>query len=100
MAKPVKIITAAAMDRMTPQERADAVDASIIRSWDDVSESFRAEIFATARCSASNDGHAPERIAISRSIAEHAPDDPNSVSNPAIELACLESLYRLPQGCT
>jgi hypothetical protein len=37
MAKPVKIVTAAEMDRMTPQERADAVDASIIRSWDDVS---------------------------------------------------------------
>jgi hypothetical protein len=49
MAKPVKIITAAEMDRMTPQERADAVDASIIRDLNDVSESFRAEILATAK---------------------------------------------------
>jgi hypothetical protein len=49
MAKPVKIITAAEMDRMTRQERADAIDAAIIRSWDDVSESFRDEIFATAK---------------------------------------------------
>jgi hypothetical protein len=32
MAKPVKMITAAEIDRMTPQERADAVDASIIRT--------------------------------------------------------------------
>jgi hypothetical protein len=49
MVKPVKIITAAEMDRMTPQERADAVDASIMRSWDDVSPAFRAEIMATAK---------------------------------------------------
>jgi hypothetical protein len=49
MAKPVKIVTAAEMDRMTPQERADAVDASIIRSWDDVSPEFRAEVEATAK---------------------------------------------------
>jgi hypothetical protein len=49
MAKPVKIITAAEMDRMTPQERADAIDASIIRDLNDVSESFRAEIMETAK---------------------------------------------------
>jgi hypothetical protein len=49
VAKPVKIVTAAEMDRMTPQERADAVDASIIRSWDDVSPAFRAEVEATAK---------------------------------------------------
>jgi hypothetical protein len=49
MAKPVRIITAAEMDRMTPQERADAIDASIIRDLNDVSESFRAEIMATAK---------------------------------------------------
>jgi hypothetical protein len=49
MVRPVKIITAAEMDRMTPQERADAVDASIIRDLNDVSESFRAEIMATAK---------------------------------------------------
>ena len=44
-----KIITAAEMDRMTPQERADAVDASIIRDLNEVSDSFRAEIMATAK---------------------------------------------------
>jgi hypothetical protein len=49
MARPVRIITAAEMDQMTPQERADAVDASIIRNWDDVSPAFRAEIMATAK---------------------------------------------------
>jgi hypothetical protein len=49
MAKPVKVITAAEMDRMTPQERADVVDASIVRDLKDVSESFRAEIVATAK---------------------------------------------------
>jgi hypothetical protein len=49
MAKPMKIITAAEMDRMTPQERADAVDASIIRDLNDVSEPFRSEILATAK---------------------------------------------------
>jgi hypothetical protein len=49
MAKPLRIITAAEMDRMTPQERADAVDASIIRDLNEVSESFRAEVMATAR---------------------------------------------------
>ncbi len=45
----MKIITAAEMDQMTPQERADAVDASIIRDLNDLSESFRAEIIATAK---------------------------------------------------
>ena len=44
-----RIITAAEMDRMTPQERADAVDAAIIRDLSDVSDSFRAEIMATAK---------------------------------------------------
>ena len=43
------IVTAAEMDKMTPQERADAVDASIVRSWDDVPEPFRTEVLATAR---------------------------------------------------
>ena len=35
------------MDKVTPQERADAVDASIIRSWDDVPEPFRTEVQET-----------------------------------------------------
>ena len=41
MAKPLEIITAAEMDKMTPQQRADAVDASIVHSWDDVDPAFR-----------------------------------------------------------
>ncbi len=49
MATPRKIITAAEMDKMTPQERADAVDSATIRSWDDVPEPFRSEVLATAK---------------------------------------------------
>ena len=44
-----KIITAADMDKMTAQERADAIDASTIRSWDDVDPSFRDAILAEGR---------------------------------------------------
>lgn len=44
-----KIITVAEMDKMTPQERADVADASIVRSLDDVSERFRTEVQETAR---------------------------------------------------
>ena len=39
-------ISAADMDRMTPQERADAVNASICHSWDEVPEPFRSKVFA------------------------------------------------------
>ena len=42
------IITAAEMDKMTPQERADAVAAATTRSWDEVPEPFRSEVLATA----------------------------------------------------
>ena len=49
MATPRKIITAAEMDKMTPQERADAVDAGIVRSWDDVTPEFRDRVFARAK---------------------------------------------------
>jgi len=35
-------------DRMTPQERADAVVAGIVRSWDDVSPECRARLAARA----------------------------------------------------
>ena len=44
-----KVITAAEMDAMTPQERADAVGAGTVRSWDDVDPTLREEILATAR---------------------------------------------------
>jgi hypothetical protein len=43
------LITAAEMDKMSPQERADAVDASTVRSWEEVPADFRAEVLATAR---------------------------------------------------
>jgi hypothetical protein len=43
-----RIVTAAEMDRMTPQVRADAVDASIVRSRDEVSPLFRAPIVRRA----------------------------------------------------
>lgn len=42
-------MTAAEMDRMTPQQRADAVDASVVRSWDDVDPEFRERVLETAR---------------------------------------------------
>ena len=41
------IVTPAEMDKMTPQERADAVAAAKKRSWD-VPEPFRSEELATA----------------------------------------------------
>ena len=44
-----KVITATDMDAMTPQERADVVDAATVRNWDDVDPDFREEILATAR---------------------------------------------------
>lgn len=49
MAKDAKpIITAGEMDKMTPQERADAIDSAMVRSWDEVPEPFRSEVLATA----------------------------------------------------
>ena len=44
-----KFISAADMDRMTPNERADAVNASICHSWDEVPEPFRTRVLETAR---------------------------------------------------
>ncbi len=38
-----KFISAADMDRMTPNERADAVNASICHSWDEVPEPHRSK---------------------------------------------------------
>ena len=46
---PRKFYSAADMARMSPQERADAVDAATCHSWDEVPEPFRSEVMATAR---------------------------------------------------
>ena len=43
-----KFISAADMDRMTPNERADAVNASVCRTWDEVPEPFRSKVLARA----------------------------------------------------
>lgn len=37
------------MDRMTPLERAAAVDASIVRDWDQVPAEFRRKVEETAK---------------------------------------------------
>jgi hypothetical protein len=37
------------MDRMTPLERAAAVDASIVRDWDQVPPAFRHQVEETAK---------------------------------------------------
>lgn len=42
------VISAAEMAEMTPQQRADAVEAGRARSWDDVDDRFRTEVLATA----------------------------------------------------
>ena len=44
-----RIVTAADMDRMTPLERAAAVDASIVRDWEQVPPAFRREVEETAK---------------------------------------------------
>jgi len=49
MADVRKIITAGEMEPMTPQERADTVQAGCVRSWDDVREPFRSEVTAIAK---------------------------------------------------
>ena len=41
-----KFISAADMDRMTPNERADAVNASICLTWDEVPEPHRSKFLA------------------------------------------------------
>lgn len=41
-----KFISAADMDRMTPNERADAVKASVCHSWDEVPEPHRSKFLA------------------------------------------------------
>ena len=49
MAEHGKVITASEMDKMTPQERADALDAAIRRNWDEVDPDFRDRALAEAR---------------------------------------------------
>ena len=44
-----EIITAADLEKMSPQERADTVTASRVKSWDDVPEPFRSEVLAEAK---------------------------------------------------
>ena len=41
-------LSSAEMAAMTPQARADAVDAATVRSWDEVPEPFRSEVLSTA----------------------------------------------------
>ena len=41
-----RVITAAEMDLMTPQERADAVDAATCTTWDEVPDPFRSKVLA------------------------------------------------------
>jgi hypothetical protein len=48
MGLPTKIVTAAEMDLMTPNERAAVVEAGIVRNLDDVPEPFRSRIIAKA----------------------------------------------------
>ena len=48
MAEAQRIITASELEQMSPQDRADAVHAGRVASWDGVSDEFKAEILATA----------------------------------------------------
>jgi len=43
-----ELVTAADMDNMTPNERAEAVRASIVTDWAQVPAEFRAKITTTA----------------------------------------------------
>ena len=44
MADSRKVVSAAEMDKMTPQERADAVDAGILHDWSEVEPSSRRRV--------------------------------------------------------
>jgi hypothetical protein len=37
------------MDAMSPSDRADAVDASVVRDWNEVAGDFRREVMETAK---------------------------------------------------
>ena len=43
------VVTAAEMDQMSPQQRADAVADATAHSWEEVTEPFRSDVLATAR---------------------------------------------------
>jgi hypothetical protein len=43
-----RVITAAEMAAMTPQQRADVIEAGHVRSWHDVDERFTTEVLAAA----------------------------------------------------
>ena len=49
MSRDRRIITAAEMDRMSPQERADAVRASVVANLDELDPAFRARVERRAR---------------------------------------------------
>ena len=49
MAEHDRIVTATQMDAMTPQQRADAVDAGVVYEWSDVDIAFRARVENRAR---------------------------------------------------
>ena len=49
MSSPRKIVTAAEMEAMTPQQRADLIDASVVRSWDEVDPALREPALEAAR---------------------------------------------------
>ena len=44
-----RIVTAADLERMTPQERLTVVDVSRVQNWEEIPEPFRSEVEATAR---------------------------------------------------
>ena len=48
VAEAPRLITAAEMDRLTPDERAAAVNERIVTDWDDVPEAFRQKVITTA----------------------------------------------------
>jgi hypothetical protein len=49
MAEPDRIVTAADLEKMSPQERADVVGAAVATDWSEVPDAFRAQVNATAR---------------------------------------------------
>jgi hypothetical protein len=52
-----EVITADDLDRLTPDQRAAAVRASIVTDWDQVSPEVRARVEATAATLASQADH-------------------------------------------
>lgn len=44
-----RLITAAEMDEMTPDQRAAVIDERIVTDWDEVPEGFRHKVIATAQ---------------------------------------------------